>query len=119
MSGEALPLEDNSVDSVVVTYGLCTIPDVEAALDGMRRVLRPGGQLFFLELGLAPDESVGRWQNRLNNSWSRLLGGCNLNRDIPCILNQGGFDTSDLGTGYLRGIPRFAGDSFWGSATAQ
>ncbi|MEM6606315.1 MAG: class I SAM-dependent methyltransferase [Pseudomonadota bacterium] len=119
VSGEALPLEDNSVDSIVVTYALCTIPDAETALDRMRRVLRPGGQLFFLEHGLAPDESVRRWQNRLNSGWSRLVGGCNLNRDIPSILNQGGFDSSDLDTGYLRGIPRFAGYNFWGSAKAR
>jgi ubiquinone/menaquinone biosynthesis C-methylase UbiE len=116
LSGEQIPLEDDSVDTVVVTYALCTIPDPVLALHGMGRVLRPGGKLIFCEHGRAPDEGVSKWQDRLNPLWGRLFGGCNMNRDIPRLLNVGGFDIDSLETMYLPGSPRFAGYNFWGSA---
>jgi ubiquinone/menaquinone biosynthesis C-methylase UbiE len=82
LPGEDIPLDDNSVDSVLVTYTLCTIPDVVTALRGMRRVLKPNGYLFYCEHGKAPDRNVHKWQRRLNGGWQRLSGGCNMDRDI-------------------------------------
>jgi ubiquinone/menaquinone biosynthesis C-methylase UbiE len=90
-SAEALPLADASVDTVVTTWTLCTIPDVSAALAEMRRVLRPGGALLFVEHGRAPEENVARWQDRLDPLWSRLAGGCHLNRPIDRLLRAAGF----------------------------
>jgi len=116
LPGEEIPLDDNSVDTVVVTFALCTIPDPVAALRGMARVLRPAGSLLFCEHGKAPDASVGRWQDRLNPLWRHMAGGCNLNRDIPQLLEAGGFTVPDLKTGYLPGTPRFAGYNYWGRA---
>lgn len=116
LPGEEIPLEDASIDTVMVTYALCTIPDPIRALRGIARVLRPGGSLIFCEHGRAPDEGVRQWQDRINPFWGLMLGGCNLNRDIPQLLGAGGFEVVDLDTSYLPGTPRFAGYNFWGSA---
>jgi ubiquinone/menaquinone biosynthesis C-methylase UbiE len=116
LPGEQIPLEDDSVDTVLVTYALCTIPDPVTALRGMGRVLRPGGKLIFCEHGKAPDAKVGKWQDRLNPLWGRFFGGCNLNRDIPQVLSDGGFVLDNLETMYLPSTPKFAGYNFWGSA---
>ena len=91
LPGEEIPLDAAQVDTVLVTYTLCTIPDTEKALAGMRRVLKPGGRLLYCEHGMAPDEHIRKWQNRVNPVWSRVAGGCNLNRDIPALLRAGGF----------------------------
>ncbi len=115
LPGEEIPLDDNSVDSVLVTYTLCTIPDAIAALRGMRRVLKPGGHLFFCEHGKAPDAGVYRWQQRLNGIWSRFSGGCNINRDIPELLYKGGFTIEDDNRMYIPGI-RALSYNFWGAA---
>ena len=115
LPGEEIPLDDNSVDSILVTYTLCTIPDALAALEGMRRVLKPRGHLFFCEHGKAPDDDVRKWQNRLNGAWSRLSGGCNMNRDIPALLNDGGFVIEDDNRMYVPGI-RALSYNFWGTA---
>ena len=104
LPGENIPLEANTVDTVVVTYALCTIPDVVLALEGMRRVLKPGGSLLFCEHGIAPDKSVRRWQRLLNPAWSTLAGGCNLHRDIPDLLTQGGFELTVDERMYMPGI---------------
>lgn len=115
LPGEEIPLEDDSVDSVVLTYTLCTIPDAEAALRQISRVLRPGGELIFCEHGAAPDARVRRWQDRLNPVWRRLGGGCNLNRPIPTIIESGGFRITSLDTMYLPGW-RPASFNYWGCA---
>ena len=88
LSAEEIPLERDCVDTVLVTYTLCTIPDLESALREMARVLRPGGELIFCEHGVAPDANIRRWQNCINPVWKRIGGGCNLNRDIPELIEQ-------------------------------
>jgi ubiquinone/menaquinone biosynthesis C-methylase UbiE len=114
-AAESIPLDDDSADTVVMTYTLCTIPDVPAALEEMRRVLKPGGKLLFCEHGEAPDAGVRRWQNRINPLWNRLGGGCNLNRPIPRLLETSGFRSSDMQTMYIPGW-KPACFNYWGSA---
>jgi ubiquinone/menaquinone biosynthesis C-methylase UbiE len=116
LQGESIPLEPDSVDTVLVTYTLCTIPDAMAALEAMRQVLKQSGRLIFCEHGKAPDEAVGRWQDRLNPLWRRIGGGCNLNRDIPALIEAAGFGIDNLETMYLPRTPHFAGFNYWGSA---
>lgn len=117
LSAERIPYEDGSFDTVVVTFALCTIADPGAALEEMRRVLRPGGTLIFCEHGLAPEASVQRWQHRLTPVWSKLAGGCHLDRDIPALLRDAGFQSHDLRSAYLPG-PRLLTYNYWGTATA-
>jgi len=119
LEGENIPLEADSVDTVLMTYTLCTIADGIAALQGMRRVLKPGGRLIFCEHGKAPDEGVQRWQNRLNPLWGCIGGGCHLNRDIPALIEAAGFAIDDLQQMYLPGTPRFAGFNYWGTARGR
>ncbi len=95
-SAEALPLPDASVDTVVTTWTLCSIPDVARALVEVRRVLRPGGSLLFIEHGRAPEPSIMRWQDRLDPLWSRIAGGCHLNRPIDRLLREAGFHLDRL-----------------------
>lgn len=114
-TAERVPLPDASFDTAVVTYSLCSIPDAVAALREMRRLLAPGGRLLFCEHGRAPDDSVRRWQRRLQPCWGPLAGGCQLGRDIPALLETGGFRCDDLKTGYVPG-PRFATYHYWGEA---
>jgi ubiquinone/menaquinone biosynthesis C-methylase UbiE len=102
-SAEAIPLDDNSVDTVVTTWTLCTIPDAMRALGEMRRVLKPGGQLLFVEHGRSPDASVRRWQDRLTPMWRRVGGGCHLNRAIDELIAGSGFRIERLDTGYMVG----------------
>lgn len=116
LEGEHIPLDKGSVDTVLVTYTLCTIPDVLAALDGMRRVLRRDGRLIFCEHGKAPDPSVRRWQRRINPVWRKAFGGCNLDRDIPDLLAKTGFAIDRIDTGYLPRAPKFAAYNYWGVA---
>lgn len=118
LSAERIPFEDGAFDTVLSTYTLCTIPDPVAALKEMRRVLKPSGRLIFCEHGLARDSSVRAWQRRLTPAWSRLAGGCQLDRDIPGLLQQAGFRCVDLQTGYLPG-PRPLSYNFWGVAVAM
>ena len=117
LSAERIPFEDASFDTVLVTYALCTIADPVAALTEMRRVLKPGGRLIFCEHGRAPDASVRRWQARLTPLWSRLAGGCHLDRDIPRMLKEAGFRSDDMQQMYLPG-PRTLTYNYWGTAVA-
>ena len=112
---ENIPLDDNSADTVVMTYTLCTIPDVQPALDEIGRVLKPAGKLIFCEHGEAPDESVRRWQERINPLWNVLGGGCNLNRPMTKLLEGGGFKSADLQTMYIPGW-KPACFNYWGTA---
>jgi len=116
LSGEEIPLEDDSADTIVLTYTLCTIPDFRAALAGMRRVLKPGGRLLFAEHGAAPDESVRKWQDRINPFWKKMAGGCNINREVPRALEEAGFKVESLEMMYLPGTPRVAAFNYWGHA---
>ncbi len=103
LDGAHLPLEDESVDSVLSTWTLCTIPDVARALVEIRRVLRPEGALHFLEHGRSPDPEVTRWQDRLNPIQRRLFGGCNLNRQIDDLLREAGLEVLSIENYYMRG----------------
>lgn len=117
LPGEEIPLADDAADTVLVTYTLCTIPDVVRALSGMRRVLKPSGKMIFCEHGAAPDEGVKRWQARLDPLWGKIAGGCHLNRPVPQLIQDAGFRVEKMETMYLPGTPRFAGFNYWGSAT--
>ena len=114
-TAEQIPLPNRSADTVLVTFTLCTLPDVRRALREMARVLKPGGELVFCEHGLAPDENVRRWQNRLNPIWKAFGGGCNLNRPIPSLLEQGGFRLREISSMYIPGW-RPASFNYWGRA---
>lgn len=116
LPGEEIPLEDQSVDTILLTFTLCTIPDWRTALKQMRRVLKPDGQLLFCEHGEAPDAAVLKWQNRLNGPWQRIAGGCNLNRPIPRMLTEAGFEIEQMESMYLPSTPKFAGFNYWGRA---
>jgi SAM-dependent methyltransferase len=117
LSGDEIPLERGCVDTVVTTYTLCTIPETRPALEEMIRVLAPGGRLVFCEHGRAPDAGVRRWQDRLNPIWERVGGGCQLNRPIPQLIEEGGFRIRDMQASYIGGW-RPASFNYWGVATA-
>jgi len=113
---ESIPLDNDSADTVMMTYTMCTIPEVHSALDEIRRVLKPGGKLIFCEHGLAPDKDVQRWQNRLNPAWKKLGGGCNLNRPIPQLMQESRFRSTDMQTMYIPGWKPGC-FNYWGTAT--
>ena len=118
LDGQRLPVDDASVDAVLCTWSLCTIPDAVAAVSEARRVLRPGGQFHFIEHGAAPDDGVRRWQDRLNGIEQRVAGGCNLNRDIAGIVEAGGMRISQLDRYYNPGEPKAFGAMYEGVAIA-
>ena len=113
---EDIPLPDNHVDTLLITYTMCTIPEVAEANREMLRVLKPGGKLIFCEHGLAPDSNIAKWQGRINPIWGKIAGGCNLNRNIPELITSAGFEIENLEQMYLPSTPRFAGYNYWGSA---
>lgn len=116
LPGEEIPLEDNSVDTVLLTYTLCTIPDWRRALEQMHRVLKPTGKLLFCEHGLAESHAVQNWQNKITPAWKKLAGGCHLNRPIAESIASCGFTISKLETGYADSVPKIAGYMYYGEA---
>lgn len=102
-SAERIPLPDHQFDTIVTSWTLCSIPDVHAALREILRVMKPGGQMLFVEHGRAPDARVRAWQDRLTPLWKRIGGGCHLNRPITQLLENAGFKVEQLHTGYMRG----------------
>ncbi|SRR6266481_1549905 len=117
LPSEKIPLDADSADTVLITYTLCSIPNVMAALAEMRRVMKPTGRMIFCEHGEAPDEGVKRWQRRITPLWKAIGGGCHVGRPIPKLIQDGGFKVEDMETMYLPGTPRFAGFNYWGSAS--
>lgn len=117
LDGQRLPVESGSVDHVLSTWTLCTIPDLDLALTEIRRVLRPGGTLRFAEHGLSPDAKVARWQHRLTPWQRRFVGGCHLDRPIARLLADAGLEVTELDNYYTKG-PKALGYSYEGVATA-
>ena len=117
LPSEKIPLDTASADTVLITYTLCSIPDVMAALAEMRRVMKPAGRMIFCEHGEAPDNGVKRWQRRITPLWKAIGGGCHVGRPIPKLIQDAGFRIDDMETMYLPGTPRFAGFNYWGSAS--
>lgn len=115
LSGEDIPLDTNTADTVVVTYSLCTIPDPVKALKEMKRVLKPGGHLLFTEHGKAPDENVHRWQHRIDPLWGKLAGGCHTGRDIPDLFRQADLKFKHLDQMYIPG-PKPLSYNYWGAS---
>jgi SAM-dependent methyltransferase len=116
VDGQSLPLSDDSCDTALSTWTLCTIPDVAVALREVRRVLKPGGTLHFVEHGLAPDEKVQRWQHRFEPVQRRLFGGCHLTRRIVDLLVAAGFTITDVDVFYEKGAPKMMGADSLGVA---
>lgn len=119
LPGERIPLEDASVDTVVSTFTLCTIPGVVQAIRGIARVLRPSGKFIFFEHGLAPESSTQRWQRLSEPIPHWLFEGCHVTRDIPSLISQGGVHINQLETGYLAPFPKSWTYCFWGTATPR
>ncbi len=116
LPGERIPLSDGSVDTVVSTFTLCTIPGIVEAIRGIGRVLKPDGKLIFFELGLSPDPAVQRWQQRLEPVYHWLFQGLHLTRDIPSLIQQGDFRIEQIERGYLAQFPKSSSHCWWGTA---
>jgi ubiquinone/menaquinone biosynthesis C-methylase UbiE len=118
LDAQQIQLDAACADAALSTFTLCTIPDVRHALREIRRVLKPGGRLFFLEHGRAPDHGVARWQDRLNRMQQVMAGGCNINRDIPALLAEAGFEVGAIDAAYFEKMPRTHGYLYSGSAVS-
>ena len=118
LDGQSLPFPDDSYDAALSTWTLCTIPDPAAALREVRRVLKPGGTLHFVEHGLAPDERVRRWQHRLEPMQKRIFGGCHLTRPVVDLLTTAGFTITELDVFYEDGAPKFLAADSLGTAVS-
>ena len=116
---EDIPLPDNYFDCVLVTYTMCTIPEVQRANQEIRRVLKEDGKMIFCEHGEAPDQNIRKWQNRINPFWGKLAGGCNINRKIPSLIQDSGFDIIEMEEMYLPNTPKIAGYNYWGYAVSK
>jgi len=119
LPGERIPLDDDTMDTVVSTFTLCTIPGIVEAIQELLRVLKPDGKLIFFELGLSPDSEVQEWQKRLEPIHSWLFQGLYLTRDIPALLMDGGFSIKQMEKGYLSQFPKSSSYCWWGSAVPQ
>ena len=113
---ENIPLLDNSIDTVLITYTMCTIQDVILSNSEIKRVLKDNGKLLFCEHGLAPDKNIAKWQKIINPIWNKIAGGCNLNRNIPELITSSGLKISNMEEMYLPNTPKFAGYNYWGVA---
>ena len=113
-SAESIPYPDNFFDTVLVTYTMCTIPNVAIANKEMWRVLKDDGRLIFCEHGLAPDKKISKWQNRIDPFWGKIAGGCHLNRDIQKLITDAGFSFESLDKMYIPSTPKFTGYNYWG-----
>ena len=113
---EDIALPDNSVDTILITYTLCTIPDLDNSMAEMKRVLKSDGKFIFCEHGIAPDQNIVKWQSRINPIWKAIMGGCNINRNIPKIISDGGFDITNISEMYLPSTPKIVGYNYWGIA---
>ena len=116
---EEIKLPSRSIDTVLITYTLCSIPNPEVALKEIKRVMKHEGKILFCEHGAAPDLNVHKWQNRINPLWGKLFGGCNINRDIPSIILNSGFKLNKLEQMYLPSTPKIVGYNYWGNASIQ
>ena len=116
---EDIPLPNNYFDCVLVTYTMCTIPEVQRANQEIRRVLKEDGKMIFCEHGEAPDQNIRKWQNRINPFWGKLAGGCNTNRKIPSLIQDSGFDIIEMEEMYLPNTPKIAGYNYWGYAVSK
>ena len=116
---EEIPLPDDHFDCVLVTYTMCTIPEIQRANNEIRRVLRNNGKMIFCEHGEAPDRNIRKWQDRINPIWGKIAGGCNINRNIPSLIQQAGFDIVELEEMYLPNTPKIAGYNYWGYAVGK
>ena len=115
-SAEEIPLPDNYFDTVLITYTMCTIPEAIKANNEIRRVLKNDGKLIFCEHGLSPDDNIKKWQNRINKFWSKIAGGCNINRNIPSLIKKSGFKVIEIEEMYIPKTPKIAGYNYWGYA---
>ena len=113
---EDIALPDNSIDTILITYTLCTIPDLDNSMAEIKRVLKSDGKFIFCEHGIAPDQNIVKWQTRINPIWKALMGGCNINRNIPKIISDGGFDITNISEMYLPSTPKIVGYNYWGIA---
>lgn len=115
-TGEAIPFVNDSFDSIVCTFTLCSVQNPKQTIQEMRRVLKPGGKLLFAEHGAAPDFAIAKWQRRIEPAWKRIAGGCHLTRQVSDAIGSGGFVVEPLGAQYAPRVPRFAGWMEWGVA---
>ncbi len=116
---EEMHFNDNTFDTVLMTYTMCTVEDTSVALHELQRVLKSDGQLLFCEHGLAPEEKVAVWQNRINHFWPHISGGCNVNKNIPDLIKKAGLKIVRMDEMYLPKTPKVLGYNYWGSATKE